>query len=87
MILIYIGIALIALAVILFIYNLISPVKYIPPKTVSVSVSKEEKDDKKDVLYGDGGTRLLDKEEDRTRLLKEDKTRLLDNKDQTRKLK
>jgi hypothetical protein len=50
-------------------------------------VSKEEKDDKKDVLYGDGGTRLLDKEEDRTRLLKEDKTRLLDNKDQTRKLR
>ena len=87
MILIYIGIALIALAVILFIYNLISAVKYIPPKTVSVSVSKEEKDDKKDVLYGDGGTRLLDKEEDRTRLLKEDKTRLLDNKDQTRKLR
>ena len=84
MILIYIGIALVVLAVVLFVYNLISPVKYEPSGSTS-SVPDEIIIDTQDKKYGPNGTVLLE-EEDKTRLLQEDKTRLLKDDDRTRLL-
>ena len=85
MILIYVGIALIVLAVVLFIYNLISPVKYEPSGSTPLSVPDEIIFDTQDKKYGPNGTVLLE-EEDKTRLLQEDKTRLLKDDDRTRLL-
>lgn len=84
MILIYIGIALIVLAVALFIYNLISPVQYDLTKTASALTLEKKKEDTQDVNYTEPETSMPD-EEDRTTLLKAEKTTVMNDKDQTGK--
>ena len=84
MILIYIGIALIVLAVALFIYNLISPVQYDLTKTASAFTLEKKKEDTQDVNYTEPETSMSD-EEDRTTLLKAEKTTVMNDKDQTGK--
>ncbi len=84
MILIYIGIALIVLAVALFIYNLISPVQYDLTKTASAFTLEKKKEDTQDVNYTEPEKSMPD-EEDRTTLLKAEKTTVMNDKDQTGK--
>ena len=81
---IYIGIALIVLAVALFIYNLISPVQYDLTKTASAFTLEKKKEDTQDVNYTEPETSMPD-EEDRTTLLKAEKTTVMNDKDQTGK--